>query len=236
MTRKERVRKIQQTLAHKGFDPGGIDGLMGRRTETAIRRFQAANGLSVDGIVGPTTWKALIGDPLDQDAFNNPAIPWFLEARNLIGVKEVVGPGDNPVILDWAQDAGIPYKGDDVAWCGLFVAHCVSSTLSGEPLPANPLGARQWQKFGAPCDPTPGAILVFWRVKPTSWKGHVGLYAGEDSDAYHVLGGNQSNAVSIARIRKDRLLQARWPSTAPMTNAGPVLVDSGKTMFSTNEA
>ena len=32
---------------------------------------------------------------------------------------------------------------------------------------------------------------------------------------FHVLGGNPSDAVTIARIAKSRLLGARWPSTVP---------------------
>ena len=43
------VRRIQGLLAELGYDPGAIDGLMGRRTASAIRRFQTAEGLSVDG-------------------------------------------------------------------------------------------------------------------------------------------------------------------------------------------
>lgn len=233
---RDRIRQIQHELARRGFDPGVIDGIWGRRTEGAVRRFQAAQGLLVDGIVGPKTAGALFNAPLADDPLNDVAVPWFQEARRLIGVKEKVGPGSNPTILNWAGAAGIPYKSDDIPWCGLFVAHCISSTLSDEPLPANPLGARQWLKLGAPCQPAIGAVLVFWRVRKDGWQGHVGFYAGQDSSAFHVLGGNQGNAVSIARIAFDRLLEARWPASAPLTQAGPVRLADGDTMFSTNEA
>jgi uncharacterized protein (TIGR02594 family) len=233
---KESIQAIQHELARKGFDPGGIDGIWGRRTEQAVRSFQASHGLLADGIVGPITWQALFGSAPPKDNVNNPAMPWFQEARRVIGIKERVGPGNNPTILDWAKDAGIPYKSDDIPWCGLFVAHCISSTIGDEPLPANPLGARQWLKFGAPCKPVLGSILVFWRDKPTSFKGHVGFYAGEEKGGVlQVLGGNQSDSVSIARIRGDRLLQARWPATAPITGEVEV-VASTDTIFSTNEA
>ena len=63
---KEVVERIQHELARKGFDPGMIDGVWGRATEGAVRRFQAANGLLADGIVGPATSKVLFGEPLAE--------------------------------------------------------------------------------------------------------------------------------------------------------------------------
>lgn len=55
------VRAVQQALAAAGFDPGGIDGSYGPKTEAAVRAYQQAHGLEVDGIVGPKTWAALMG-------------------------------------------------------------------------------------------------------------------------------------------------------------------------------
>lgn len=233
---KEIVKRIQHELARKGFDPGPVDGVWGRMTENAVRKFQLSKGLVADGIVGPDTSEVLFGQKLDVPPADNPAIPWFQEARRLIGVREVVGPGNNPVIIDWAKGGGIDYRNDDIAWCGLFTAHCVSATLVAEKLPGNPLGARQWLKFGAPCEPKLGSVLVFWRGKRDGWQGHVGFYAGEDKTAYHVLGGNQSNKVCITRIARDRLLGARWPATTPEIEGGKIELAAGSTFFSTNEA
>jgi uncharacterized protein (TIGR02594 family) len=230
------IQEIQHQLARKGFDPGPVDGIWGRMTESAVRRFQAAHNLLVDGIVGPHTSKALFDDVPKVAPADDPAIPWFQEARRLIGVSEDVGPNSSPVIIDWAKKAGIDYRDDDVPWCGLFVAHCVSATLSTEKLPGNPLGARQWLKFGAPCDEVLGSILVFWRIRPNGDKGHVGFYAGEDEDAFHVLGGNQGNKVCITRVERERLLGARWPATAPILDAGKIKLAMGDTFFSKNEA
>lgn len=55
------VRAYQQALKNAGFDPGPIDGRKGPRTIAAIKAFQRARGLAVDGSVGPITSAALNG-------------------------------------------------------------------------------------------------------------------------------------------------------------------------------
>ncbi|MBI1953080.1 MAG: peptidoglycan-binding protein [Candidatus Omnitrophica bacterium] len=54
-----RNRNIQLALKAAGFDPGSADGKMGPRTQTAVRDFQKAQGLTPDGKVGPKTWSKL---------------------------------------------------------------------------------------------------------------------------------------------------------------------------------
>lgn len=49
------VRALQRDLKRAGDSPGPIDGLYGPLTEQAVRRFQAAHRLTVDGIAGPQT-------------------------------------------------------------------------------------------------------------------------------------------------------------------------------------
>jgi hypothetical protein len=77
--------------------------------------------------------------------------------------------------------------------------------------------------------------LVFWRGSRKGWKGHVGFYHGEDSTHFHVLGGNQSNAVTVSRIAKSRLLSARWP-TGIAVSGKRILVTPGGVLTTTNEA
>lgn len=214
------VRNIQRSLKKLGFEPGPIDGIWGRRTANAVEAFQEEHGLPLTGLVDPRTERHLIS--LAGKESNDSSLVWFEEAERLRNTKEFAGDPNNPVIMDWADDLDIHYPGDDVAWCGLFVGHCVAATLPKEPLPNNPLGARQWLKFGKKVEPEPGAILVFWRGSRNGWKGHVGFYEAEDSKAFHVLGGNQSDKVCTTRIAKSRLLGARWPASALVLNGGPV--------------
>lgn len=53
------VTTLQTALSRAGYSPGTIDGVFGTRTETAVKNFQRAMGLTVDGIVGRRTWAAL---------------------------------------------------------------------------------------------------------------------------------------------------------------------------------
>ena len=58
-SRGPEVAELQRKLLEAGFDPGVADGIFGRGTETAVKRFQQSRGLTADGIVGPRTWTAL---------------------------------------------------------------------------------------------------------------------------------------------------------------------------------
>jgi uncharacterized protein (TIGR02594 family) len=216
------VKRIQQALLEKGFLPGVIDGIWGRRMIAAVKAFQASAGLVADGIVGIRTSKKLFGG--EERMNGGPMLPWIVEAESLLGTKELGGDANNPVIMDWSDDLDLHYAGDDVPWCGLFVAHCIAASLPDEVLPANPLGARNWGRFGDPTTPRRGAIMVFWRGSRNGGKGHVGFYSGESESAYRILGGNQSDRVSAAWIGRDRFLEARWPVSAGSLGGGEAVV------------
>jgi len=58
-SRGSSVTDLQIRLRNAGFDPGGIDGIFGPRTRSAVIAFQRSKGLTPDGIVGINTWTAL---------------------------------------------------------------------------------------------------------------------------------------------------------------------------------
>jgi len=154
------------------------------------------------------------------------------EALKLYGTKEKLGPENNPEIMKWVTETGVQgYNADSIPWCGLFAALIVKRA-SWEAV-ATPLWARSWAKFGVASDvPSLGDILVFSR----DGGGHVGFYVGEDKDTYHVLGGNQSDSVSITRINKARLIAARrpeWRVSKPASVKPYQLTTTG--VVSTNE-
>jgi len=227
--------RIQARLHKLGFNPGPIDGIRGRQTIKAVKRFQEASGLTADGIVGPNTFRALFGEPAAGQTPRFDGMPWFDEALRLKGTREVAGDGSNQTIIDWADNLGLDYQSDDIPWCGLFTGHCVAAALPDEDLPNAVLSARAWEKFGRPVAPQRGAVMVFWRKTKASGLGHVGFYFAEDNGAYQILGGNQSDSVSVTRVSKDRFLTARWPLTA-LDPGGEVVVATASGALSTNEA
>lgn len=119
-------------------------------------------------------------------------------AANEIGQKEISGVEDNPNIVNYAKEAGFPWVNDDeTPWCSIFLNWCAKKVgLNG----SGKADARSWLTVGtATDDPTPGDIVVFWRESPESWKGHVAIFLGFNTDKKQVfcLGGNQGNQVSI---------------------------------------
>ena len=58
-SRGDAVRKLQELLNALGYDCDSVDGIFGSKTKAAVLAFQKANGLGVDGIVGPLTWAKL---------------------------------------------------------------------------------------------------------------------------------------------------------------------------------
>lgn len=58
-SRGSEVREIQTKLKNWGYYTGNIDGIFGKMTEDAVRRFQRYNNLTVDGIAGPNTLQAM---------------------------------------------------------------------------------------------------------------------------------------------------------------------------------
>ena len=53
-------KKAEGILAAKGFYRGNIDAVFGNGMETAVRSYQKAQGLEIDGIIGKETWRRLL--------------------------------------------------------------------------------------------------------------------------------------------------------------------------------
>jgi uncharacterized protein (TIGR02594 family) len=154
---------------------------------------------------------------------NEPA--WLTAARAKLGTREAAGSANSPTIMGWAKRLGskvlgIAYNADSVPWCGLFAATCMRE--AGIETPPIAVRAKAWATWGVNLNAgSPGAVLVFER----EGGGHVGFYVGEDTTHFHVLGGNQGDAVTIVRIARNRCIARRWPRGVPVIG-GPVRMTS----------
>ena len=61
------VRAVQEEFRFRAGEPSQalqVDGIFGPKTDAAVHGFQQALGITVDGIVGPVTWRALVSGML----------------------------------------------------------------------------------------------------------------------------------------------------------------------------
>ncbi len=63
---RKNVRDIQQYLMIYGYNPGPADGLMGRKTSSAIRSYQKDNGLQITGTVSDELYRHLASEEMRQ--------------------------------------------------------------------------------------------------------------------------------------------------------------------------
>jgi len=141
----------------------------------------------------------------------------FDMAQRFVGIREIEGTASNPHVLAMFRlDANWP-QGDDVAWCSAFMNY-VAWLLR---LPrSKSLRARSWLLVGRAIELTeaePGFDVVILKrgggnqpgPEVIEAQGHVGWYAGTEGDRVLLLGGNQSDSVSIGRYPAGRILGIR---------------------------
>lgn len=69
------IKQIQALLTYLGYNPGAIDGLDGSNTRDAVKAFQRAEGLTVDGVAGMQTEKALLDAVTNGRVYKPPDTP-----------------------------------------------------------------------------------------------------------------------------------------------------------------
>jgi uncharacterized protein (TIGR02594 family) len=138
-------------------------------------------------------------------------------ASKFIGASEVPGIVHNPLILAMLQLDAKWVQDDETAWCSAFVNFiCFFLDFPR----TRSLSARSWLQIGQVIkleDAEVGNDIVILKrgkgkqpgPETISAPGHVGFYAGHDKTYVHVLGGNQSNSVSIAKYKVSDILGVR---------------------------
>ncbi|MES1241728.1 MAG: peptidoglycan-binding protein [Acidobacteriota bacterium] len=139
------TREYQAMLQDLGFYPGAIDGQHGPATDAAVRAFQRERGLLVTGLVGDTTWAALIESYLGRSPLNVP------EGRFLANC-----PGE---VVKWlACGEQDPVKNTEDAWRPNRRVELLFVRAGRLPCQVPPPDT-----FGLPA---PGAVNAGWCVGP----------------------------------------------------------------------
>jgi uncharacterized protein (TIGR02594 family) len=143
-------------------------------------------------------------------------------AQRYVGIKEIKGAVDNPVVMAMLRlDSSWP-EHDEVPWCSAYV-NWIAWHLR---LPrSKSLRARSWLEIGTPIQPlnaVQGFDVVILRQSKDDpdenvikYRGHVGFFssivvsASNYPVAINVLGGNQSNRVSVVEYNMDKFLGIR---------------------------
>jgi murein L,D-transpeptidase YcbB/YkuD len=142
------VRRLQRLLVEiKSLSFGQIDGSFGANTESAVKDFQAGNGLTVDGIVGPQTWSKLPADPgtptLSEGATGTAvsALQKGLKSYSTQNpaadpgpIDGVFGPRTAAAVRAYQSDRGVSVDGivgDRTWWVPAGAAGATLASLSG---------------------------------------------------------------------------------------------------------
>ncbi len=212
------VLAVQRRLKTLGFPPGPLDGRYGPATERAVRAFQAAAGIEVDGIVGPQTRAALeSAKPRPQpNAASVAGRKALAEACRWLGTTERP-PGSNRTRF------GVWFGLDGVPWCNIFVSYCFSIG-AGYTIAAGFHGAgctprgcayvpttEAWLRatgmWVGRLDPEPGDIAVYnWDGGPPD---HIGIVESGADGTFTAVEGNtavgaDSNGGAV--MRRERSL------------------------------
>lgn len=122
------VVTLQNDLNTKGYACGKADGAFGSATLSAVKAFQKAHGLTVDGVVGPSTWSALTGSssssggpgtpPTGQRTLKQKAIYFNGKLVSSPMAFDDQGTDYMPIyyVQQMLKSIGIQYQWDGVHW------------------------------------------------------------------------------------------------------------------------
>jgi uncharacterized protein (TIGR02594 family) len=152
------------------------------------------------------------GDTGDAgDAARDDDAPHMVEAFKWLGTHEARGSRSNPDVVAMFRDAGHPNVKNCIStpWCSAYAGACHERTDT--PTRRN-LMARSWLQWGVDATDSPqrGDVVVIWRgQRDDGLYGHVFFFLRFEGAHVVGIGGNQEDAVTIAKFPRSRILGIR---------------------------
>jgi peptidoglycan hydrolase-like protein with peptidoglycan-binding domain len=103
------IKEIQTALKKLGYYTGKVDGITGSKTKAAIQKFQKANKLSADGVVGPTTKSKLVAAAA-KSSTTTAAKPTSTTATKPTTSTAAAAEKGGVEMLDWWKEASKVFK------------------------------------------------------------------------------------------------------------------------------
>lgn len=206
------VHILQRHLNLLGYEAGEVDGVAGPKTRAACYQFALRalvtpreDTMPRGGVAG-----SQLSHTPTPDGARRVATPWLRVAQGELDrdVIEVPGSGHNPRILEYQKATTLSAPDDETPWCSSFVCWCLQAVGVAHTADARARSHLAWGEVL----PTPryGCLVIFSRP-PNPRAGHVAFWLETTDERVRVLGGNQSNRVSVATFPKSRVLGYRWP-------------------------
>ena len=159
----EAVQALQLRLKSLGYFPGTGTGHFGALTLGAIRDFQRANGLVVDGIAGPQTRIAAFSGSAPAPSAPSPSAAAIADIALSQNGKPYAWGGNGPSSYDCS---GLAYYA--MTQAGFHVSRLSSAGYSA---------VSSWQRINGTGGLKRGDLL-FFRSDTSSHIGHMGVYTG----------------------------------------------------------
>ena len=135
------VQLLQLALTRAHFGPLEIDGCFGPATQAALRRFQAANGLAVDGVAGTESHRALLpwytGYLIHRvrrgDSFWALAMRYGSSAAAIAAANPGVSAANLPIGAQLVIPLAFPVVPTEVDWFSELTGYCLRGLAARYP-------------------------------------------------------------------------------------------------------
>ncbi|WP_207646503.1 peptidoglycan-binding protein [Christensenella minuta] len=193
------IKTMQDRLSELGYFDAASTGYFGSITTSAVKSFQDANGLSVDGVVGKDTRRVLYSNDVKKGSGSGSSESASSESSSSSGT----GNSDVDRMIEIAHtQIGKPYSygssGPNSYDCSGFVYYCLknSGVAASRLSSAGYSGVSRWDTI-TNVNSLQAGDLVYFKSDKSSSVSHIGIYLGGGS---MIHSAPSSNGVAVSSM------------------------------------